>query len=145
MAVRGIRGAIVANQDQPDTVLAAARTLLSGILEANPSLKPEDIGSAIFTVTADLVSAYPAEAARLMGWANVPLLCTLEIPVPEGLPRCIRLLINWNTDLPQESIRHVYLGEAARLRPDLVQKPPLSNTNQKSRSSRPERGSMEGG
>lgn len=42
-----------------------------------------------------------------------------EIPVPGGLARCIRVLLQWNTDLPQQEIRHVYLGAASNLRPDL--------------------------
>ncbi len=120
MAVRGIRGATVVEHDQPEEVLAATRDLLSAILKANPSLNPADLASAIFTVTADLCSAYPAQAARQLGWDDVPLMCGLEIPVPGSLPRCIRVLLHWNTDLPQAAVRHVYQGEAASLRPDLV-------------------------
>ncbi len=120
MAVRGIRGATVVEHDQPEEVLAATRDLLSAILKANPSLNPADLASAIFTVTADLCSAYPAQAARQLGWEDVPLMCGLEIPVPGSLPRCIRVLLHWNTDLPQAAVRHVYQGEAASLRPDLV-------------------------
>jgi chorismate mutase len=70
-------------------------------------------------MTDDLTSAFPAEAARQLGWTQVPLMCSREIPVPGSLPRCIRVLLQWNTDLPQDDINHVYLGEAAILRPDL--------------------------
>jgi chorismate mutase len=119
MPIRGIRGATVAQEDQPETVLAATRDLLIGILNANPTLQPGDLASAIFTVTDDLCSVYPARAAHEIGWGLVPLLCTREIPVPGGLERCIRVLLHWNTDLPQVEIRHVYLGLAASLRPDL--------------------------
>lgn len=119
MTVRGIRGATVAEKDQPETILAAARELIQAILTANPTLVPEDIASAIFTTTPDLTAAYPARAARQSGWAEVPLLGGQEISVPGGLERCIRVLIHWNTDLPQGEIRHVYLGQASELRPDL--------------------------
>lgn len=119
MPVRGIRGAVAAAQNEPEAILAATRDLLLAILEANRDLRPADIGSAFFTLTEDLTAAYPALAARQLGWSQVPLLCSREIPVPDGLPRCIRVLIHWNTDLPQEAIQHVYLGEAACLRPDM--------------------------
>jgi chorismate mutase len=119
MSLRGIRGAITIDEDRPESILKAARQLLEAIMEANPGLQPEDLGSVIFTVTDDLTAAYPAEAARQIGWTQVPLLCTREIPVPGGLPRCIRILLHWNTDHIQEQIRHIYLGEAASLRPDL--------------------------
>jgi len=119
MAVRGIRGASVAEADRPDSILAATRDLLRAILDANPTLQSAELASAIFTVTDDLRSVYPAQAARQIGWTNVPMLCMHEIPVPGGLPRCIRVLLHWNTDLPQDSIQHIYLGAASSLRPDL--------------------------
>jgi chorismate mutase len=119
MPVRGIRGAITTPNDQPQLIREATQILLKGICEANPCLNSEDIASVIFTVTEDLVSDYPAHAAREFGWTQVPLLCTREIPVPNSLNLCIRVLIQWNTDLPQASIRHVYLRDAVALRPDL--------------------------
>ncbi|MCX7976174.1 MAG: chorismate mutase [Bellilinea sp.] len=120
MVVRGIRGAITVESDQPEAVLAAARRLLEEIGEANPAFQPADAASVFFTVTPDLTSAFPAQAARQLGWRDVPLMCAQEIPVPGAPPRCIRVLIHWNCDLPQSAVRHVYLGEAARLRPDLA-------------------------
>ena len=122
MSLRGVRGAITVEQDQPEETLAAASELLAAILQANPALRPEDLASVIFTVTHDLCSVYPAKAARQMGWTEVPLMCTLEIPVPGALRRCIRVLLHWNTDLPQADIHHVYLKEAASLRPDLARR-----------------------
>lgn len=119
MAVRGVRGATTVEEDRPEAILKATQELLSVILSRNPSLEPKDLASALFTVTPDLSSVYPAEAARQLGWKFVPLMCAVEIPVPNSLPRCIRVLLHWNTDLPQEAIHHVYLGEAMRLRPDL--------------------------
>ncbi|MEN4041312.1 MAG: chorismate mutase [Anaerolineaceae bacterium] len=120
MSIRGIRGATVAAENQPQAILAATRQLLEAILAANPTLQSGDIASALFTVTGDLTSAYPARAARELGWTQAPLMCALEIPVPGSLPHCIRVLIHWNTPLSQEQVRHVYLGAAASLRPDLT-------------------------
>jgi chorismate mutase len=119
MPVRGIRGATVAAADQAEAILSATRELLEAIITHNPSLTPGDIASATFTVTDDLAAVYPAAAARQLGWNLTPLMCAREIPVPGSLPRCIRVLLHWNTDLPQSAIRHVYLGEAKQLRPDL--------------------------
>ena len=120
MPVQGIRGATVAGENQPGSILDATRELLNAILEANPTLRVSDLASLIITVTGDLNAAYPAQAARQLGWTNVPMMCMQEIPVPDGLPLCIRVLLHWNTELPQDSIRHVYLGAASNLRPDLA-------------------------
>ncbi len=119
MSTRGIRGAITVAENSKKAILEATRALLDTILETNPGLHPDDIGSIFFTMTTDLNATYPALAARQLGWVQVPLLCAQEIPVPDGMPRCIRVLLHWNTTLPQSAIQHVYLGEAARLRPDL--------------------------
>jgi len=119
MPVRGVRGAIDVSDDRPEEILFATRELISGMLEANPELRSEDITSVIFTTTDDLNSAYPARAAREMGWNAVPMICSREIPVPGGLPRCIRVLLHWNTDLGQQAVRHIYLSGAGGLRPDL--------------------------
>jgi len=119
MAVRGVRGATVSEKDDPENILSATRKLLNAILTENPDMVLEDIASVLFTAADDLNSVYPAKAAREMGWNQVPLICAREIPVPGGLVGCIRVLIHWNTDKPQSEIRHVYLGAAASLRPDL--------------------------
>ena len=119
MAIRGVRGATVVEYDRQEEILAATHELLQAILEANTTLRPEDLASVFFTVTEDLRATYPAQAAREIGWALVPMLCAQEIPVPGSLPRVIRVLLHWNTDLPQDAIRHVYLGAAVSLRPDL--------------------------
>ena len=120
MPVRGIRGAISVDENTPEEVLNATRELLHTIQSTNPSLQSEDIASILFTVTADLNSTYPAQAARGMGWDMVPLMCALEIPVPGSLPKCIRVLIHWNTPMEQSRINHVYLRAAVKLRPDLT-------------------------
>ncbi len=121
MPVRGIRGATTVTADRPELVLAATRELLEAICAANPSLAPADIASVWFTTTADLVSVHPAKAARELGWGGVPLMCSAEIDVPGALPLCVRVLIHWNTALPQADVKHVYLREAVRLRPDLLE------------------------
>ncbi|MDX1435713.1 MAG: chorismate mutase [Anaerolineales bacterium] len=120
MPVRGIRGAVQVEADTAEAISHATRDLLLQILESNPSLAPQDLASVFFTVTDDLCADYPALAARtLPGWQMVPLLCGREIPVTAGLPRTLRVLMHWNTDLAQDQVAHVYLGPASRLRPDL--------------------------
>ena len=120
MPIRGIRGATTVTADTPDLILQATRELLEEILAANDGMRPEDVASALFTVTEDLASTFPAQAARQMGWGLVPMMCAREIPVPGSLPRVIRVLVHWNTDMAQNQITHVYLRDAVRLRPDLV-------------------------
>ena len=120
MSVRGIRGATTVAEDDPDLILQATRELLEAIVKENASMRPEDIGSAIFTVTEDLAATFPAQAARQMGWSMVPMMCAREIPVPGSLPKAIRVLVHWNTETPQKDIKHVYLRDAVKLRPDLV-------------------------
>jgi chorismate mutase len=120
MPIRGIRGATTVNADEPDLILQATRELLEQILAENEGMQPEDVASALFTVTDDLVSTFPAQAARQMGWGLVPMMCAREIPVPGSLPRVIRVLVHWNTELQQNQITHVYLRQAVKLRPDLV-------------------------
>ncbi len=121
MTCRGIRGAIGVDVNEASAIIAATRELLEHIVAAN-DLSVEDIASVIFTATDDLDTAYPAQAAREMGWVNTPLLCLQEMAVTEGLPRCIRVLVLWNTNLPSDQIRHVYLGRARVLRPDLAER-----------------------
>lgn len=121
MPARGIRGAITVREDSPEAIREATRELLLAILEANPSLRPADIASVFFTVTEDIRSAYPALAARELGWGEVPLMCAREIPVHGSLTECIRVMIIWNTERSQKEIHHIYLREAVQLRPDLVQ------------------------
>ncbi|MDP1715882.1 MAG: chorismate mutase [Anaerolineales bacterium] len=120
MSIRGIRGATTVQADELDSILEATRELLEAILEANSGMTPEDVASALFTVTEDLAATFPAQAARQMGWELVPMMCACEIPVPGSLPRVIRVLVHWNTETPQNEITHVYLRDAVSLRPDLV-------------------------
>ncbi|MBM80440.1 MAG: chorismate mutase [Planctomycetaceae bacterium] len=119
MPVRGVRGAITAEVDTAEEVKSATRELLQEMLQANGIEQFDDIASAVFTTTLDLTSAFPAEAARVLGMSQVPLLCASEIAVPGSMQRCIRVLLHLNTDKPQSEIVHIYLREAKRLRPDM--------------------------
>lgn len=119
--MRAIRGATTVPDNQAELILQATRELLVTILESNPTLEPADLAAAWFTLTGDLDAAYPAQAARQIGWQYVPLMCAQEIPVPGSLKRCIRAMLFWNTNLEQQDINHIYLREAASLRPDLLQ------------------------
>ena len=120
MSTRGVRGATVAVANEAEAILAATQELLLAIRNANPSMRAEDLASILFTVSDELDAVYPAQAAHQLQWTGIPLLCAREIPVPGGLPNCVRVLIHWNTDLPQGEIRHIYLKNAAQLRPDWV-------------------------
>ncbi len=117
-AVRGVRGAITVERDDATLLLDATERLLREIVSEN-GIDSADVASALFTLTPDLVSQFPAAAARRMGWTLVPLLNFTEIAVPGGLPRCIRVLLHVNTPKAQHEIVHVYLDGARVLRPDL--------------------------
>src|SRR6266702_3099346 len=119
MPVRGIRGATSALDNTRDAILQATRELLSEMLRANGIIEFEEIVSILFTTTPDLTATYPAEAARELGMNLVPLLCASEIAVPGRLPRCVRVLVQVNSDKPTRDIVHVYLREAKSLRPDI--------------------------
>ena len=129
MSTRGVRGATVAAANEAEAILAATRELLLAIRNANPSMQTEDLASILFTVSDELDAVYPAQAVHQLEWPGIPLICAREIPVPGGLVNCIRVLIHWNTDLPQDKILHIYLKEAARLRPDWVQKAQMSSAS----------------
>lgn len=122
VTVRAVRGATTVDADEPRAVWAATRELLETMLERN-ALTLDDLISAIFTVTPDLTSTFPARVARQMGWDDVPLLCAIEIPVPGALPRCIRVLLHATSDRPRAAIAHAYLRGAVVLRPDLAERP----------------------
>ena len=119
MNVRGVRGATTVDIDGEAAILSATSELLQALLRANPGMQVEDIASAWFTATDDLHAAFPARAARDLGWTETALMCAQEMRVRGGLERCIRVLLHWNTDLGQGQVRHVYLREARMLRLDL--------------------------
>ncbi len=113
----GIRGAVTAEANTPEAIASATRQLLESIVRAN-GLALAEIVAAWFTATPDLTAAFPASVAREMGWTHVPMLCAQEIPVPDALPRCIRVLLLVRPQRPFRPVP-VYLGEAQQLRPDL--------------------------
>jgi monofunctional chorismate mutase len=113
--LQGIRGAVQSDANTPEAILSATRRLLEELVRAN-KFEAGDVAAAIFTVTDDLTATFPAEAARAMGWTQVPMLCAREIPVPGSLPRTVRALLLVNL---RAAAKHVYLGETQCLRPDL--------------------------
>ena len=117
LVCRGVRGAITADANTADAILAATHELLTALIEAN-QIDPDDVGSMIMTTTVDLNADYPAVAARRLGWTDVAIMCGHEMDVPHGLKKCIRILIMWNTARTAHEIQHVYIGEAQTLRPD---------------------------
>jgi chorismate mutase len=114
---RGVRGAITAEANTAEAILAATHELLTALIEAN-QIDPDDVGSMFMTTTIDLNAEYPAVAARQLGWMDVAIMCGHEMDVPHGLKKCIRILMMWNTTRTAQEIRHVYIGEAQTLRPD---------------------------
>lgn len=118
MFVRAVRGAITVENNSSSDILNETEKLLETICNKNV-LQKEDIISVIFTMTKDLNAEFPALAARKMGWNDVSLLCTNEIDVPEGLKKCIRVLIHFNTEKNNNEIQHIYLNNAKSLRPDI--------------------------
>ena len=120
MPFRGIRGAITVRENTRSAITEATRDLLREMVHAH-GVARYDVASVIFTATADLDAAYPAVAAREMGWTDIPLLCMQEMAVVDSLPQCVRVLLHWNTDRSVSEVRHVYLGGAAILRPDIVE------------------------
>jgi chorismate mutase len=120
VAVRAIRGATQVGADDRDEVLGATRELVSAVLERN-QIDPADLISILFTATPDLVSEFPALAARELGLGDVPLMCATEIAVPHALPRVLRLMAHVETPMARADVQHVYLRGAVALRRDIAQ------------------------
>ncbi|MBM3943279.1 MAG: chorismate mutase [SAR202 cluster bacterium] len=112
---RGVRGATTATENTPRAIYAATREMLNRLIEAN-HIEEGDVAAAYFTMTQDLNAAFPAAAARQLGWNHTALMCGAEIAVPDSLPRCIRVLILWNTDKEQRQVVNVYLNGTETLR-----------------------------
>ncbi len=120
---RGVRGAITVDENTSEAIVSATYDLLTTVVRLN-DMHPDDVASIYFTTTQDLNAAYPALAARQLGWYDMALICGHEMNVPDGLPMCVRILIHWNTTLHPQEIQHVYLRDAVSLRPDRIE-PPL--------------------
>ena len=123
MSVRGIRGAVNIAVNSKEEILTKSRELLEAIVREN-KIQAEDIACAIFTLTPDLNADFPAYAARQLGWRDVPLMCAREIDVPDAMAKVIRVLLLVNSTTPPSKIKHQYLGDTPKLRPDLAQKGP---------------------
>lgn len=120
MTTRAIRGATSLEGDAKDHLHARTQELVAQMLEAN-SLTPDDVISVFFTCTPDIVSDFPAAAAREMGFAEVPLMCAVEMAVPTALPLVVRVMMHAEVDVPRSEVKHTYLHEAVRLRRDIAQ------------------------
>lgn len=120
MSVRAIRGAIQVPDNTATDIAAGVQELISAILEAN-QLVPTDVISVFFTSTVDLNAAFPAAACREMGFANVPLIGSVEVDVPGALNRTIRAMLHVETAKSADQITHIYLHGAAALRRDIAQ------------------------
>lgn len=117
--MRGIRGAVRVRENTKEAIFAGSRELIMAIITEN-DLQADDIASIFLTMTPDLNADFPAYAVRDLGWTMVPLLCAQEVAVPGAMDRLVRILVHVNTPKSQSEIRHQYLGETARLRPDLA-------------------------
>lgn len=117
--IRGIRGAITVTNNEEKEILTATEQLLKEVIEKN-QIDPNLVAHVMITVTEDIDAMFPAKALRCFpDWRYVPVMCSREIPVPNSLPKCIRLMLTVNTDVAQDEIKHIYLREAVHLRPDL--------------------------
>ena len=119
--IRGIRGATTVLHNEEEEMLKNAKELAQEIVLKN-NVQPENISHVFLSVTNDLNATFPAKSLReLPGWSYVPVMCMSEIDVPDGLEKCIRIMMVVNTKQEQEDIKHIFLNEAVKLRPDLVQ------------------------
>jgi chorismate mutase len=122
MPVRGVRGATTATENSAEAIVESTSELLRELVELN-QVDPDEVCFAYFTTTLDLDAEFPALAARRMGWTSVPLLCGNDMvvpgPNPRSVPRCIRILLLYNTDKAQSEMRSAYLRGAQAIAADL--------------------------
>ena len=119
MAVRAVRGATQLEEDLREHMLERVAEMVTDVMKAN-GLDVDDFISILFTATPDLVSEFPAYAARRLGFGEVPLLCARELEIEGSMPRVVRMMAHVETDRPRADITHVYLHGAAALRSDLT-------------------------
>jgi chorismate mutase len=119
VAVRAVRGATQLDNDTREHMLERVAEMVRDVMESN-DLVVDNFISIIFTATSDLVSEFPAYAARILGFDDVPLICTRELEIEGSMPRCVRMMAHIETDLSRADITHVYLHGAANLRRDLA-------------------------
>ena len=117
--IRGVRGAITVEINEETEIHTATEKLFNEMIASN-DIVAEEVASVFLSVTDDINAAFPAKVIRLQeNWNYVPVMCMKEIAVPNSLEKCIRIMIHWNTDLPQDRVQHIYLEKAIQLRPDL--------------------------
>ncbi|KAB7672933.1 chorismate mutase [Bacillus sp. B1-b2] len=117
--IRGVRGAITVSNNEEAEILTATKRLVEEMIKSNHILA-EDVASVFLSVTDDIDATFPAKVIRMQeNWTYVPVMCMKEIAVPNGLDKCIRIMMHWNTDVSQQEIQHIYLEKAEQLRPDL--------------------------
>ncbi|SDI28716.1 chorismate mutase [Natribacillus halophilus] len=118
--MRGIRGATTVDRNEAEHIRERTKELLTEMTEKN-EVDPAQVVHIWFTVTDDIDAAFPAKATRMLpgDWTYVPVMCAREIPVPDSLPRCIRIMMTVNTEARPETIRHIFREDAVQLRTDL--------------------------
>ena len=119
VSVRAVRGATQLDVDDREQMLERVSEMVLDVMSSN-GLEVDDFISVIFTATSDLVSEFPAYAARRLGFGEIPLICARELEIDGSMPRCVRMMAHVETDLPRADITHVYLHGAAALRSDLT-------------------------
>ncbi|MBI0576136.1 chorismate mutase [Neobacillus cucumis] len=117
--IRGVRGAITVSRNTEDEIVSATEELVKEVIDSN-QIHPTSVASVFISTTEDVDAAFPAKALRkFSGWTYVPVMCMRELPVPNSLKMCVRIMMHVNTEKLQEEINHVYLRDAKVLRPDL--------------------------
>lgn len=118
--IRGVRGAITIDENTEEDIVFHTKWLLEEMIAKN-NLQPEQVAHIWFTTTPDVNAAFPAKATRFIeGWQFVPVMCAQEIAVPNALSKCIRIMLSAEMDVPQDEVKHIYLKDATKLRPDLL-------------------------
>ena len=113
-----IRGAITVDDNTEESILSSTKELIETIEKRNKLIK-NNVICMLFTATIDLDAAYPAKAARMLGYTQCSLMCFQEMAVKGSLSKCIRVLILYLSETNQDGVKHVYLRDASVLRPDL--------------------------
>lgn len=119
MNICSIRGAITIEENTKENIVINTETLLNQIIEKN-NINKENIINIIFSTTKDITKAYPAIATRNIGITDCAIMCLQEMYVEQSLPMCIRVMLTVNLDVKKQNIKHIYLKEAKKLRPDLT-------------------------
>lgn len=119
MQVIAIRGATTVEANNADDIKSACVAMVKQIVKEN-DIDSEQITMVFLTMTSDLTAYNASAAIRLgMNWADVPFFTSQEPEIVGGLAKCIRILIQIQSDKHRSEVKHVYLGKATKLRPDL--------------------------